>query len=161
MKNDVLSITRAAIIAALYAILTFLSNTLGLASGLIQVRISEALVVMCIFSPAAIYGMAIGCLISNILTGCLLPDIILGTVATLIGAIGTRFLGRRFKYLAPIPTILANTLIVPFLLFFVYGFKPLWLCFITVFVGETISCYVFGIPLYFLINKNRRALGLI
>ena len=159
-KSNVQFITKAAVTAALYVILTFLSNAVGLASGLIQVRISEALVVFCIFSPAGIYGVTIGCLISNILTGCLLPDVIFGTLATLIGAIGTRILGRKFKYLAPLPTILSNALIIPFLLHFVYGFQPLWLCFITVFVGEAISCYAFGIPLYLLLCKNKRALGL-
>ena len=160
MNDNVVRITRTAIIAAIYVILTFLSNALGLASGLIQVRISEALAVMCVFTPAGIYGITIGCLIANILTGCLLPDVILGTFATLIGAIGTRIVGRRFKYLAPLPTVLANTLIVPFLLYYVYGFKPLWLCFVTVFAGEAISCYAFGMPLYAAINKNKRALGL-
>lgn len=160
MKSNVLFITRAAIIAALYVVLTFLSNAFGLASGLIQVRISEALVVMCVFTPAGIYGITIGCLISNIVTGCMLPDVILGTVATLIGAIGTRILGRRVKYLAPLPTILSNTLIIPFLLYYAYGFTPLWLCFVTVFAGEVISCYVLGMPLYLLINRNRRTLGL-
>lgn len=159
MKNRVLFITRAAIIAALYVVLTLFSNVLGLASGLIQVRISEALAVICVFTPAGIYGVTIGCLISNILTGCLLPDIFLGTLATLFGAIGTRFLGRKYRYLAPLPTILSNTIIIPCLLYYLYGFRPLWLCFITVFAGEVISCGVCGIPLYMLISKNKRALG--
>lgn len=160
MKKNVLFITRAAIIAALYVVVTFLSNTLGLASGLIQIRISEALAILCVFTPAGIYGVTIGCLIANIFTGCMLPDVVLGTVATLFGAIGTRAIGRKNKYLAPVPTVLSNTLIIPFLLYYAYGFKPLWLCFLTVFAGEAISCYVFGIPLYMIVNNNKRALEL-
>ncbi len=180
MNQKVLSITRAAIIAALYVILTFLSNALGLASGLVQVRISEALAVMCVFTPAGVYGITIGCLLSNIFTGCLLPDVIFGTLATLIGAVGTRIVGtkaagigavgtrivgtkaagHRSMYLALLPTVISNSLIIPLVLYYVYGFRPLWLCFLTVFAGEVISCYVFGIPLYLLINKNKRALGL-
>lgn len=160
MKTNVSFITRAAIIAALYVILTFLSNALGLASGLVQVRISEALTIICVFSPAGILGVAVGCLISNILTGCMFLDVIFGTLATLIGAAGTRIVGRKFKYLAPLPTILSNTIIIPLLLYYAYGFRPLWLCFVTVFAGEAISCYGLGIPLYMLINKNKRALDL-
>lgn len=160
MKKSTLIITRAAIIAALYVILTFLSNIVGLASGVVQVRLSEALTILCAFTPAGIYGVVIGCFISNVVTGCMLPDIIGGTLATLIGAIGTGLVGRKFKYLAPLPTILANTLIIPFILYYAYGFKPLWFCFITVFAGEAVSCYVLGMPLYFLINKNKRILGL-
>ena len=160
MKNNVLFISRAAIIAAFYVVVTFLSNTLGLASGLIQIRISEALAVLCVFTPAGIYGVTIGCLIANIFTGCILPDVIFGTVATFIGAIGTRAIGRKNKYFALLPTVLSNTLIIPFVLFYAYGFKPLWLCFITVFAGEVISCYVFGIPVYLAVDKNKRVLGL-
>lgn len=160
MKNNVSFITRAAILAALYVILTFVSNAFGLASGLIQVRISEALTVMCVFTPAGIYGVTIGCLISNILTGCLLPDVVFGTLATLIGATGARILGRKNKYLAPLPAIVSNTLIIPLVLYWSYGLRPLWLCFLTVFAGEVISCYVLGMPLYAAVDKNRRALGM-
>ena len=160
MKNNSFLIARAAIIAALYVSLTYLSNAVGLASGLIQIRFSEALVVTCVFTPAGIYGVTIGCLLANILTGCLPLDIAFGTLATLIGAIGTRFLGRRFKYLAPLPTILANTLIIPFLLYYAYGFKPLWLGFLTVFAGEAVSCYLLGIPLYSFMERNQHILHL-
>ncbi len=160
MKNNVSFITRAAILAALYVILTFVSNAFGLASGLIQVRISEALTVMCVFTPAGIYGVTIGCLISNILTGCLLPDVVFGTLATLIGAAGARILGRKNKYLAPLPAIVSNSIIIPLILYYAYGLRPLWLCLVTVFIGETISCYALGMPLYMLVSQNKRALNL-
>ena len=79
MKNKkVLNLCRAAIIAALYVVLTYIANALGLASGSIQVRFSEALTILPFFTPAAIPGLFVGCLLSNILTGCALPDIIFG-----------------------------------------------------------------------------------
>ena len=99
-------------IAALYVVLTLLANALGLANYAIQVRFSEALTILPFFTPAAIPGLTIGCLLSNILTGCAPLDILFGTLATLIGALGTYAL-RRFEWLAPLPPILANTIIVP------------------------------------------------
>lgn len=161
MKTKTMQLTRAAVIAALYVVLTYLSSVFSLSSGTIQVRISESLAILSVFTPAGIYGVTIGCLISNLLTpGVCLVDIVAGPVATLIGALGTRFLGRKCKWLAPFPTILANTLIIPFVLRYGYGFKPLPLFFGTVFIGEFLSCFVLGMPLYFLIAKNKRALGL-
>ena len=83
------TITQAAIIAALYVVLTFVANTLGLARGAIQIRLSEALTILPYFTPAAIPGLFVGCLISNILVGSVLWDVIFGSIATLLGAIGT------------------------------------------------------------------------
>ena len=100
-------LTWGAIIAALYVLLTYLASLLGLASGVIQFRLSEALCIMACFTPAAIPGLYIGCLLSNILTGCVFWDILFGPIATLIGAVGT-YLLRRNKYLAVIPPILAS-----------------------------------------------------
>ena len=138
--------SQAAMIAAVYVILTFLASALGLASGSIQVRFSEALTILPLFTSAAVPGLAIGCLISNIVTGCAFPDIIFGTLATFLGAIGTRAI-RKHKWLTPLPPIAANTAIVPFVLFFAYGIRPLWLSFITVGIGEVISCGVLGLLL--------------
>ena len=90
MKNkNVLYLTQAAMIAALYVVLTMIANALGIASGNIQVRFSEALTVLPFLTPAAVPGLFIGCLIANLVTGAMLPDIIFGSLATLIGAIGT------------------------------------------------------------------------
>lgn len=146
------SLVQAAMIAALYVVLTFLANALGLASGAIQVRFSEALTILPYFTPAAIPGLFIGCLLSNLLTGCALPDIIFGSLATLIGALLTRKL-RRFKWLAPVPPIAANAIIVPFVLLYAYGVRPLWLSFVTVTIGEIISCGVLGMLLFFVLQK--------
>lgn len=150
--NFVLSMVQAAMIAAIYVVLTFIANAFGLASYAIQVRFSEALTILPYFTPAAIPGLFIGCILANILTGCALPDIIFGSVATLIGAVLTRML-RKNKWLAPIPPIVANAIIVPFVLLYAYGIKPLWLSFITVAVGEIISCGVLGMLLLFALKK--------
>ena len=146
--TKVLRLVQAAMVAALYIVLTFIANELGLASQAIQVRFSEALTILPYFTPAAIPGLFIGCLLSNILTGCALPDIIFGSLATLIGAIFTYKL-RKFKWLAPVPPIVANTVIVPFVLLYAYGIRPLWFSFITVTIGEILSCGVLGMLFLF------------
>lgn len=157
MNKKLLFLVHAAVIAALYVVLTFLANLFGLANYAIQVRFSEALTVLPLFTPAAVPGLAAGCLLANILTGCALPDILLGTLATLLGAVFTRLL-RKHKWLAPIPPIAANTLIVPFVLRYVYGIRPLWLSFITVCIGELISCGLLGGLLISLLWKYRGVL---
>lgn len=150
--NYVLLMVQAAMIAAIYVVLTFIANAFGLANYAIQVRFSEALTILPYFTPAAIPGLFIGCILSNILTGCALPDIIFGSIATLIGAVLTRML-RKNKWLAPIPPIASNAIIVPFVLLYAYGIKPLWLSFITVTIGEIISCGVLGMLLLFALKK--------
>ena len=89
MNKKVLYLVHGAVIAALYVVLTLLANALGLANYAIQVRFSEALTILPVFTPAAIPGLFIGCLIGNILGGAILPDIIFGSIATLIGAFFT------------------------------------------------------------------------
>ena len=151
-SNHTLLLVQAAMIAALYVVLTYIANAMGLASSAIQIRFSEALTILPYFTPAAIPGLFVGCFLSNILTGCAIPDIIFGSIATLIGALLTRRL-RKCKWLAPVPPILANTLIVPFVLLYAYGIQPLWLSFITVGIGEVISCGVLGMLLLIVLEK--------
>lgn len=151
-QKKVLFLTQAAMIAALYVVLTFIANALGIASGAIQVRFSEALTILPYFTPAAIPGLFVGCVLSNLLTGCALPDIIFGSLATLIGALFTYKL-RRSKWLAPIPPIVSNAVIIPPVLLFAYGLRPLWFNFITVTIGEIISCGVLGMLLLFALKK--------
>ena len=100
-------ITQAALIAALYTVLTMVAAGFDLASGAIQVRFSEALTIMPFFTPAAIPGLTLGCLLSNILTGCVLPDVIFGTLATLLGALGSCAL-RKNRFLCAIPPIVSK-----------------------------------------------------
>ena len=99
-SRNILSIVQAAMIAALYIVLTALAAGFDLASGAIQVRFSEVLTILPFFTPAAIPGVTIGCLLANILTGSALPDIIFGTLATLLGALGTYAL-RKHRFLCP------------------------------------------------------------
>lgn len=155
MNKKVLFIVHAALIAALYVVLTLLANFFGLANYAIQVRFSEALTILPFFTTAAIPGLGIGCLLSNILTGCALPDIIFGTAATLIGAVFTWIL-RKNKWLAPLPPIIANTVIIPFVLLYAYGMKPLWFSFLTVGIGEIISCGVLGLLLLNALLRYRK-----
>ncbi len=150
MKNKkVLFLTQAAMIAALYVVLTFVANAVGMASGAIQVRLSEMLAILPFFTPAAIPGLFIGCFLSNLLTGCCILDIVMGSLASLIGAIGA-YLLRRWKWLVPIPTIIANAIIVPYVLTSPYGYgltDAWWYLVVTVGAGEIISCGIFGMIL--------------
>ncbi len=160
MQNKKINhLTQAASIAALYVVLTLLSNVLGLANYAIQVRFSEALTILPLFTPAAIPGLYVGCLLSNILTGCNVWDIIFGPLATFLGALGTRYLCKKCKWAAPLPPIIANTLIIPFILSYAYkleGFLPYFM--VTVGIGEILSCGVLGMLLYFTLHKYRKQL---
>jgi len=153
MKKNLL-ITQGALIGALYVALTMVSQSMGLASGAIQLRLSEALTVLPYFTPAAVPGLFIGCMVSNILAGCIPVDIIFGSIATLLGAVGTRML-RKTKYLAAVPPIFANTVIVPFVLRYAYGAPGTVAYFaLTVFCGELISAGVFGTVLLAALDKR-------
>jgi uncharacterized membrane protein len=154
MKTKTLYLTYAAAIAALYVGLTVVSNAMGLASGPIQVRLSEALTVLPAFTPAAVPGLFIGCLLANLVTGCAPWDVVFGSLATLIGAIGTYKFGKN-RYLAPLFPIAANTLIVPFILRYVYaapGSIPYFMA--TVGLGELVACGVLGILLYEAVKRT-------
>ena len=149
-------ICQAAVIAALYVVLTYVFS--AFASGVIQVRVSEALTILPAFTPAAIPWLVIGCLLSNTLTGCVLLDIIFGSVATLIGALGSYAL-RRHTWLVPIPPIVSNMIIVPFVLRYAYGATDAFPFMIaTVGAGEIISCYLLGMLLYGALKKMNHSL---
>lgn len=155
-------ITKAAIIAAIYVILTELSAILGLSSGVIQVRFSEALTVLPYFTPAAIPGLFVGCIISNTLAGGALLDVVFGSLATLLGAFGTYLFRKRSMDLAPVFPIAANTLIIPWVLKLVYGFEGTVAYFsVTVFAGEFVSCALLGIPLMLLLKRRKELLDII
>lgn len=162
MKNKkVLFLVQAAMIAAIYVVLTYFISAFNLASGAIQVRISEALVILPYFTPAAIPGLFLGCLLSNLLTGGMIWDVIFGSLATLLGAIGTWLLCRGSapvkKWLAPLPPIISNTLIIPFVLYYAYQFPgsiPYFM--LTVGLGEIISCGILGLLLLNVLNKYRK-----
>lgn len=148
-------LTTAAIIAALYVVFTGLSAALGLASGAIQVRLSEALTVLPYFTPAAVPGVTVGCLLANLLTGAPLPDVIFGTLASFLGVLGASFL-RKKKYLIALPTILSNAIIIPLVLQYAYGIKDaFWYLMLTVGVGELISAGLLGGLLLHVLQKRK------
>ena len=159
MKNNkihakVRFLCHAAIIAALYVVLTLISAMLGLASNPIQVRISEALCVLPFFSAAAVPGVTVGCLIANVITSGNVLDIVFGTLATLIGAVGA-YLLRKWKWTVSIPTIAANTLIIPFVLKYGFMLEDSVLFFaVTIFIGEFISAGILGTTLLLALQKR-------
>ncbi|MBR5155223.1 MAG: QueT transporter family protein [Clostridia bacterium] len=137
-------LVQSASIAAIYVTLTFFSSLMGLSSGIVQLRLSEALCVLPAFTPAAIPGLFVGCILANTMTGSIFIDIIFGSLATLVGAVFTRTL-RRFKVLSLIPPILSNTLILPFVLKFAYNFEgSIFFFMATICCGEILSCGVLG-----------------
>ncbi len=146
--------TVAAMIAALYVLLTYLADLFGLASAPVQLRFSEALTVLPVFTSAAVPGLFAGCLLANLLTGAAFWDVVFGSLATLLGALGTRWL-RNTPYAAVLPPILANTLVVPPVLSVVYGLaESLPYLYVTVFLGEALSCGALGILLYRVLRRH-------
>lgn len=140
--NKVLFLTQAALIAAVYVVLCVVFAPISY--GEIQVRIAEALVILPYFTPAAIPGLFIGCFLSNMIGGSILVDMVFGSIATLLGAIGSYYL-RRSRILVLLPPIIANTLIVPFVLYYGYGVNlPIPFMMLTVGIGEVIAVAVLG-----------------
>jgi len=144
-------ITQAAIIAAIYTLLVVLFAPISF--GPIQTRVAEALTILPYFTPAAIPGVTIGCFLSAIISGADILDIIFGPLATLIGAILSYKL-RRNKYLVPIPPILANAIIIPWVLKFAYGeAQPIPFMMLTVGLGEVLTAGLMGIVLLFALDR--------
>ena len=181
MRNKkVLFLTQAAVIAAIYVVLTIFISAFNLASGAIQVRISEALTILPFFTPAAIPGLAIGCLLSNLLTGAAVYDVVFGSLATLLGAVGTYLLRKHVptrseehtselqshKFLCTLPPVIANMVIIPFVLRYGYGLAmevgghdvaiPFYM--LTVGAGEVICCCILGSILLNALAKMRNVI---
>ena len=145
MKNNTTrTLAYGAIIAALYVVVTMLFAPISFGTSGIDVRISEMLTILPYFTPAAIPGLFVGCILANILGGGIIWDIIFGSLATLIGAWGCYKL-RSNRWLAPVPTVLANTVIIPPLLRYGYGVNlPLHILAFSVCVGEILGAYILG-----------------
>ena len=161
-RNPALKVAQGAIIAALYVVLTVIFAPISF--GEMQVRISEALTILPMFTPAAIPGLFVGCVLGNLLGGAIPVDVIFGSLATLIGAVGG-YLLRKNRWLVPLPTVLSNAVIVPFVLRYGYGVTlpgvthPIPLMMVYVAVGEIISCYVLGELLCTVLLRHRRIFG--
>lgn len=154
MKDKkVLYLVQAAVIAAIYVVLVAVFNYWSF--GPIQFRIAEALTILPFFTPAAIPGLFVGCLLSNILGGAVLADVIFGSLATLVAAFLSYKL-RKCKWIVPIPPIVANMLVVPFVLKYGYGMEDaIPYMMLTVGIGEVIVCGIIGMILLFSLNKHR------
>ena len=150
-------LTQAAAIAAMYIVLTV--SFAPISFGEMQVRVSEALTILPLFTPAAVPGLFIGCLLANLLSGAVMLDVIFGSLATLIGAV-FGYLLRRSRWLVPLPAVLSNALIVPFVLRYGYGVAlPIPLMSVYIAVGEIISCYVLGEILCSVFLRHRDIFG--
>ena len=152
IKSSVLYITQSAATAAIYVVLTVLFQPVSF--GAVQLRVSEMLIVLPMFTSAAVPGLFIGCFFANILGGAVFWDVVFGSMATLIGAYFSYML-RNNRWLVPIPAVLSNALTVPFILKFAYGVDvPLPLLILYITAGEFISCYICGEILISAIQKH-------
>lgn len=142
------TIVTASIIAALYIVLTLVSNSLGLASGVIQLRLSESLTILPYFIPAAIPGLFVGCFLANILTGSIWLDVLVGSITTLNAALCTYSLRRGPLGLATLPPIVLNALMIPLVLRYAYGIPgSLGYFVLTVGLGQIASAGLLGLLL--------------
>lgn len=154
-RNAGIFLAQGGMVAALYVALTLIASAMGLASGQIQLRLSEALTILPCFFPAAVPGLFVGCLLANLLTGCVLWDVAVGSLATLLGALGTRLL-RKNRWLAVLPPIVSNILLVPPVLAWAYGVEEsIPFLMLTVGLGEVLSCGVLGELMYSAMDKHR------
>ena len=136
-------ITQGAAVAALYVVLTLVFAPISF--GPVQLRIAEALCILPMFTPAAIPGLFIGCLIANLLGGGIILDVVFGSLATLIGAV-LGYMLRSNRWLVPLPAVIANALIVPFVLKYGYGVADVAVpvLMLQIAAGEILGCYVLG-----------------
>ena len=159
----------SAVIAALYAVLTYAAAAMNLAFGAVQFRFSEALTVLPAFTPAARPGLAVGCLISNLASPLGVVDWVFGTLATLLAGIFS-YLVRNIRWkeipvLAPLPPVIFNALIVGFEVACLadngtFAFGNLSLAgfiagAVSVGIGELIVCYVLGVPLMMALRRTK------
>lgn len=170
-RRAALYAAQGAMVAAMYVALTEVCALAGLSSMAIQVRVSDALCIVPFFTPAAVPGLFIGCLVANLVTGAAPWDVVFGSLATLLGALGARALaisarradaaGRHkpsvlLTALIPLPTVAANTVIVPLVLRYAYGLPDAlpYLC-LTVGAGEVISAWILGLVLLAVLRRTR------
>ncbi len=162
-KNSLRRIVYGGIIAALYIALTL--GFAPISFGALQFRVSEALTVLPFFMPEAVWGLGVGCFVSNLYTGNAF-DIVLGTFATVLAAIVTCHIGRcqnrefslKKAWYAPLPAVISNAFIVGYTLTYLYvdavtdAFPIVAL---QVGAGELAVCYIIGVPLLYFLNRNK------
>ena len=157
-------LTETALIAAIYVVLTMVSFAFGLDKGVIQLRLSECLAVLPVFTSAAVPGLAVGCALASFLSGGHLLDVLFGSLVTLTAAEVCYLLRGVIKrqygaFLAPLPNILLNTVFIPMVLIGVYGVPDAYpFLLLTVGVGEILASGVLGVLLYYVLKRNSAAL---
>ncbi len=160
MKTTTKKLARAGLIAGLYTAISMLAFPIS--GGAIQIRISEALTLLPLFFIEAIPALAVGCLLSNLILGCAVYDIILGSLATLISAILTYFVGKIFRnsllkiLFGGIFPVLLNAFLLPLIWILCYGAIE-YIYYVQVallLAGQTFSVYAVGIPLYFTVKEK-------
>ncbi len=155
-------VVTAALISAAYAALTYVSAALGLAYGNIQFRLSEALNILAVFTPAAVPGLMVGCVIGNMGSPFGLIDVIVGTVATGLSAVTIRILvkytGKFTPYISILPPVIFNAIIIGLEIVWFLPNGVTWVGFaltaLEVAIGETVVCCVLGLPIYFGISRH-------
>lgn len=158
MSKKTRFLVHAAVIAALYAVLTLIFAPFSY--GLMQVRVSEALCILPLFTPAAVPGLFAGCVLANLLGGMGIYDVIFGSLATLLAASCTWLLRKKSRYLAPLPSVLFNALIVGAMLAFLFDVgESFAVCALYVGAGQAIACCGLGIPLSFALDRARPLLS--
>ena len=162
-KKKTVFVVQSAVIAALYAGLTYAASMLNLAYGSIQFRFSEALTILAAISPAAIPGLTVGCFLGNITSPYGIIDIICGTLATFIAAI-LSFKTRNLKIkglplLSAFFPVIANAVIVgiEITVFMPEGFKfqAFLINALQIAMGQLLMCYGLGLPLYKVIKNTK------
>ena len=153
-------LTQGAVVAALYVVLCQIFAPISFRD--VQFRVAEGLTILPCFTPAAIPGLFVGCILGNLLAGAIPADVIFGSLATLLGALGTYAIGRAVKkqpeipaltFALPVPPIVSNAVIIPFILYYGYGITvPIPLQMLTVCLGEVLGCGVVGMILYFALS---------
>ena len=158
MKNDIVkSITRNAIVAAIYVVITIATPFMSF--GMLQIRIAEAFMLLCFFRRDYIYGLTLGCFIANLFSFMWI-DILVGTLATFLACLCICFLSFKRLAIAALYPVIFNAFIVGAELYF-FEVGPFWVCTGFVALGEFIACCVVGYGLFMLIWRRPKFLNLL
>lgn len=151
-------ITRTALIAAAYAAVTLALAPISY--GPLQVRVAEAFTVLPYISLPAIPGLFLGCVVANVLGGYGVPDVVFGSLATLVAAVLTRAVRRGGlpPCLAPLPPVIINAIVVPAYLSVLFE-VPYWATVGQVLLGQAVACYALGYPLLTLLCRREDLAG--
>lgn len=157
MNSKTKFLVQSALIAAIYVVLTV--TFAPISYGMIQIRVSEALTVLPFFTPAAIPGLFLGCLIANMMPGSLgIIDIVFGSLATLVAAYLSHKVGK--KILVPLPPVIVNAVVIGIILYYALmndpqASAPMLVMMAWVGAGQMIACYGLGYPLMLLLEKYK------